>query len=202
MMRHLRLLHSEFAPLSMHRQDMMAILQKHILPSCTLHLSKRLISHTSNDAGRVTMTFDDGTTASTDILVGADGLRSPTRRCMYEAAAQSAKDPELLRYQDAVFSGETVYRNLVPTSKVLERYPDHPVVGRILTVSLFIIGLAHMLIASQNLLALRKKQGSVTQKRHSGSYTDHRSSTLSSAYGSLYCEQWCYGELCRTPLLP
>ena len=61
----------------------------------TLHLGKRCIKVDSNDSGAVA-SFDDGTHAEGDVLVGADGIRSVARE------AVSPKVP--LRY-----SGQTCY---------------------------------------------------------------------------------------------
>jgi 2-polyprenyl-6-methoxyphenol hydroxylase-like FAD-dependent oxidoreductase len=44
---------------------------------------KRYDHHVVGEDGKVTVHFHDGTTAVGDVLVGADGVNSPVRNCMY-----------------------------------------------------------------------------------------------------------------------
>lgn len=57
-----------------HRAHLHQALLGHV-PRETIHLGKKLVSANINDNG-VTLTFKDGTTATADMLLGADGLRS------------------------------------------------------------------------------------------------------------------------------
>jgi salicylate hydroxylase len=64
----------------------------------------RCIAVDESPAG-VELSFADGSTASADVVVGADGLRSAVRG-------------HVTGFQDAVFSGMSCYRGLVPVEKV------------------------------------------------------------------------------------
>jgi salicylate hydroxylase len=46
------------------------------VPRDIIHLGKKLVSATADPRNRVKLEFRDGTTATADILIGADGLRS------------------------------------------------------------------------------------------------------------------------------
>ncbi|MEU6393003.1 FAD-dependent monooxygenase [Streptomyces sp. NPDC046939] len=80
------------------------------------HLHEALLSSTDRDSlnlgrrlrtleehpgtGDVRLTFDDGTSSTADVVIGADGIHSTVR--------------EVLRRDDPVFSGLGIYRGLVP----------------------------------------------------------------------------------------
>ncbi|KAF7351058.1 FAD/NAD-P-binding domain-containing protein [Mycena sanguinolenta] len=96
--------------------------------------SKRLVSYTEpadpNDP--IELLFQDGTTATCDILIGADGIKSAVRASMYNAAADEAlkegraDDAEKLRYHvKARFSGVEVYRAVISAEKLRSYAPDH-----------------------------------------------------------------------------
>lgn len=74
------------------------------------------------------MHFSDGSTSVTDVLVGADGIHSATRKTMYQKLASLVLDDDsrkrLLECIDPVWTGTLVYRSLVPTVKLSKEYPD------------------------------------------------------------------------------
>ncbi|KAF8553831.1 FAD/NAD(P)-binding domain-containing protein [Imleria badia] len=116
--------------LMVHRKDMVDFLLRNVPASCKIHTSKRLASYDVNsETGKITLYFSDGSSSVTDVLVGADGLRSATRKSMYQKLASSILDDDsrkrlLLECIDPVWTGSLVYRNLVPTTKLLKEYPD------------------------------------------------------------------------------
>lgn len=61
----------------------------------TTHFPKRLTSYKQDGAG-VTLRFHDGSSAHADVLVGADGIGSPTHKTMFTKLADNvrATDPE------------------------------------------------------------------------------------------------------------
>jgi salicylate hydroxylase/6-hydroxynicotinate 3-monooxygenase len=63
--------------LCMHRADLHGALAS-VLPADIIHLGKRLVG-VDQAAGRVTLTFADGTRASANAVIGADGVHSVVR---------------------------------------------------------------------------------------------------------------------------
>ncbi|KUJ21233.1 salicylate 1-monooxygenase [Mollisia scopiformis] len=87
-----------------HRGHLQQALLKHI-PRDTIHLKKKLVSVTVHPVDGVQMTFQDGTTATTDLLIGADGIASGVRKSF-------APDFKL------EWSGHTAFRGIFPASLV------------------------------------------------------------------------------------
>ncbi|MFW0795009.1 FAD-dependent monooxygenase [Gordonia sp. CPCC 205515] len=91
-----------------HRADLQAILF-HALDTDSLHLSKRLTD--IDDTGAAArLTFEDGDVAEADLVIGADGARSLTRRL-------------LLGYDDARYSGCSAARGIV-APELMPSLPD------------------------------------------------------------------------------
>lgn len=91
-----------------HRADLQAILFSALDPD-SLHLSKRVID--IDDTGpKARLTFADGGHAEADLVIGADGARSLTRRL-------------LLGYDDARYSGCSAARGIV-APELLPSLPD------------------------------------------------------------------------------
>ena len=120
-------------PSSMHRQRMLAILEKHLPPSCTVHLKKRLVSYTepegedAHSTSSIRLEFADGTIATADVLIGADGIRSAVRKTMFEAASKVQGDDktDMKQYIDATFTGMSVYRSLIPAEALAKDNPEN-----------------------------------------------------------------------------
>lgn len=115
--------------MTVHRKDLVDFLLRQVHASCNVHTSKRLEWYDVHpETGKITLHFSDGSHAVTDVLVGADGIRSPTRRTMYQKFASSTRDDDsrkrLLECIDPVWTGTLVYRSLVPNAKLLKEYPN------------------------------------------------------------------------------
>lgn len=83
------------------------------LPSGIAHFHKRLQSFSSSSPDSSTLlTFADGTTATCDVLVGCDGIKSVVRTGMLRQAGL----PQLDR---PMWSGTIAYRALVPVEKLV-----------------------------------------------------------------------------------
>ncbi|NVZ99945.1 FAD-dependent monooxygenase [Pseudomonas gingeri] len=94
------------AYITVHRGDLHALQMSTIKPG-TLHFNKRL--ETIEDRGdQVHLTFTDGTHASADIVIGADGINSKIRE-------------ELLGQEAPLYSGWVAHRALITRDK-LARY--------------------------------------------------------------------------------
>ncbi|KAG9225559.1 hypothetical protein CCMSSC00406_0003062 [Pleurotus cornucopiae] len=116
-------------PINYHRAELQSVLLKHISPACRFHLSRRLSSYSEREDG-VHLKFEDGTTATCDILVAADGIKSVARGNMMEdqAKAADAQGDDASPYLQCIqpfFSGSVAYRGLVRSSILREWMPDH-----------------------------------------------------------------------------
>jgi salicylate hydroxylase len=86
-----------------HRADLQAVLSSAVGLD-RIHLSKRLVD--IDDSGpQAVLRFDDGSRAEADLVIGADGARSFVRRWM-------------LGYDDALYSGCSGFRGIVPIDTV------------------------------------------------------------------------------------
>ncbi|KAG1720677.1 salicylate hydroxylase [Suillus lakei] len=116
-----------------HRADFHGVLLSYLPPSCTMHNAKRLISYTQSLEDRnspITLTFKDGSTATCDVLIGADGIKSSVRPCMLRELAEGMDPDEkesVLSCINPVWSGVTAYRTLISAEKLRARCPDHRV---------------------------------------------------------------------------
>ncbi|KAF8586521.1 FAD/NAD-binding domain-containing protein [Ramaria rubella] len=100
-----------------HRADFLNVFVNN-LPSGVAHFRKRMISYKQDGAGgEIQLHFSDDSTATCDVLVGCDGIKSLVRAQMFK---QMAKDghPELLDFIDPFFSGSFAYRGLIPVEKM------------------------------------------------------------------------------------
>jgi len=82
-----------------HRADLLALLAER-LPSGTVRTAHRCTGF-SSDGRAATVSFEDGTSATADVVIGADGIHSVLQRFVVEPA-------------EPVFSGVIAYRGLVP----------------------------------------------------------------------------------------
>ncbi|OSD01849.1 FAD/NAD(P)-binding domain-containing protein [Trametes coccinea BRFM310] len=125
---------------TMHRADMVAVLVKNLPGSCSIHTSKRLTHYTETTktegerAGSTvyTLHFADGTTSETDVLIGADGIKSKTRSSMYdivhsrECRNDVVKDEcERCKRATPKWTGTVGYRYLIPSERMREVNPEH-----------------------------------------------------------------------------
>jgi salicylate hydroxylase len=105
------------------------------LPSrCHTFTSKRLERYTQQPDSPIQLQFQDGSTATCDILIGADGIKSAVRkRMLQEAAAEvemqnwDAEATELRCLIEPRFSGVFSYRTLIPAERLSRIAPQHRV---------------------------------------------------------------------------
>ena len=118
--------------MTFHRADFQNALLKNLSRSCRVTCSKRLRSYIEGPTGPIEMFFEDGTTATCDVLIGADGLKSAVRRSMYTEKAQVAQSQK--RWAEAaectaciepLWSGTNAYRALIPAERLAARSPNH-----------------------------------------------------------------------------
>lgn len=87
---------------AIHRADLHRILAE-ALPTGLLHLGRRAVGFDETAAG-VDLHFADGSTTRADVVVGADGIHSVIRSSIV--------------FDRPRFSGQSVYRGLVPSGRV------------------------------------------------------------------------------------
>ena len=108
----------------------------------TPHLSKRLVSYEEDSTG-VTLKFQDGSSARADVLIGADGIGSPTRRTMYDNLAEGVKtaDPQkaefYLNHKLPIWAGIYVFRFLVDSAKIKAVDPNHLTLNAAIAVCIY-----------------------------------------------------------------
>ena len=99
----------------MQRAEFHDILFRHVPKPVGMHHSKRLVSYVDpEDGSPVRLEFADGTTATCDVLVGADGVKSAVRATLLEGIATRTQDLKKAgRLREGIaprYSGVTVYR--------------------------------------------------------------------------------------------
>ena len=123
-----------------HRAHFHGIFLSH-LPPHTTHNAKRLKSYIQprSRTSPITLTFTDGSTATCDVLIGADGIKYAVRNFMMRELAETV-DPGAREYVlsciKPVWSGVTAYRTLIPAEKLRARCPDHRALREPVQVSL------------------------------------------------------------------
>ena len=115
---------------SYHRADILKSLEENIPPGYRTHFGKRLQSYEDSVPDPVTLRFEDGSSATCDILIGADGIKSAVRKSMFTHLASGAKDEdEAAAYRQWVnpsWSGFIGYRALCNPEALASFNPDHP----------------------------------------------------------------------------
>lgn len=138
--------------LTFHRAQFHGVLLKRLSPRCRTYLSKRLHYYTQplRSGDPVHLVFQDGSTATCDILIGADGLKSAVRASMLHEQArvaeyrgQHAQAADLRTRIEPRWSGVLAYRILVSAEKLRRVSPHH----RVLTVPTMYVGKDRHIIA-------------------------------------------------------
>ncbi|KDQ56872.1 hypothetical protein JAAARDRAFT_36352 [Jaapia argillacea MUCL 33604] len=114
---------------SFHRAEFQQAILKNLPSSCHTHFNKRLTTYTepSTDSP-IILSFQDGTTSTCDVLLGADGIKSAVRRTMLEnqiAQASPEESRELLERVPPMWSGTVAYRGLIPRPILEAKWPKH-----------------------------------------------------------------------------
>ncbi|KAI0751200.1 FAD/NAD(P)-binding domain-containing protein [Daedaleopsis nitida] len=120
-----------------HRADLQRVFLNHLDPQRTIRVAKRLAFYEAGTADLLQLRFQDGSTATCDILVGSDGVRSTVRSSMYSELADPAlstgngeEATELRSHIPAMFSGFVVYRNVIRKEMLDAETVAHPALNR------------------------------------------------------------------------
>lgn len=118
-----------------HRAHFLDVLAD-MLPKGIAHLGKRVVSYSHTSSSPVQIEFADGSFADCDVLLGCDGIKSVVRRCIFEGLAKEG-NAEMLKYVEPVWTGEVLYRCLIPSERLpVKDGQKHPVLKRPIMVSL------------------------------------------------------------------
>jgi salicylate hydroxylase len=110
------------------------IFKQYLPDTCTIHLSKRLTGYSAAESGAITLHFEDGTFAETDVLIGADGIRFATHASLFQAKAEGGGIAYYQTYIQPTWSGTVAYRCVVPAKKVSASNQDHLVLANSMNV--------------------------------------------------------------------
>ncbi|TBU57688.1 FAD/NAD(P)-binding domain-containing protein [Dichomitus squalens] len=125
--------------LAFHRPDFHGVVLRHLSSQCRTHTGKRLVSysHTSSPQPATKLYFRDGTTATCDVLIGADGVKSAVRSALVRelagivrAEGKVEEAQRLLAAGAPKWSGTVAYRALIPAEILRQRAPQHQVLNR------------------------------------------------------------------------
>ena len=138
--------------------DFVDIFKRHLPSSCTLHFNKRLVTYDKLPTGSIALHFSDENTENTDVLIGADGIRSSVRKTLFETIDPNLVDPSKIRYySDAFWTGTCMYRTIVPAAKLSETDPNSILLGNFTIVSLRIV--VTIIIFNLRFVVLRQGEG-------------------------------------------
>ena len=158
---------------SFYRVELQNALVKTLDPDTTkTHFAKRMVSYTlpppSEPTSPITLHFEDGSVATCDVLLGADGIHSVTRRTLLNLAANDAekngsedsqKTADALRgFIEPIWSGAMIYRGLIPREKLEKLNPNH---SALTTSQLVCIYYCHRISTYQSSLHQYTGQGQV-----------------------------------------
>jgi salicylate hydroxylase len=92
-----------------------------------------LYTQTDNSSMALQLIFTDGSVATCDLLIGADGVKSAVRSSMVTELATIAESQGDLvaakkwrSFEKATFSGCLIYRTMFPSQKLEQISPNHP----------------------------------------------------------------------------
>ncbi|VDB84464.1 unnamed protein product [Peniophora sp. CBMAI 1063] len=120
--------------ITMHRAELHGICFRRLPNRVATHTNKRLVSYLDPlDADTpIRLVFADGTEATCDVLIGADGVKSVVRATMLEGLASRLPEDEGQResLRERIpprFSGAMTFRAIIPREKLSGLSPESPV---------------------------------------------------------------------------
>ena len=132
--------------MTLHRADFQTVLLRKLPTSYRdrIYCSKRLRSYEQPHGGPITLLFEDGTSTSCDVLVGADGLKSAVRRSLLGQKASIAQSQnnwseaaDITALIEPAWSGTNAYRTLIPADRLKSRRSNHRALTQPMMVKAF-----------------------------------------------------------------
>ena len=109
---------------TVHRKDFLKVFAS-LVPKGTAVFGKRVVDVNQSRGlpGKVAISFQDGTTAEADAVIGCDGVRSVCRQFVFGEDSP---------YTKQVFSGKYCYRGLVPMDKARKVLGDEVAMNKVM----------------------------------------------------------------------
>ena len=121
--------------MGMHRAEFHEVLLNSLSSRCRTSTSKRLENYVQQPGAPIVLHFQDGTTATCDILIGADGVKSAVRKTMFKEAATCAESQHPnSEATELRFSGFFSYRALISAERLSSISPQHKALSRAMRV--------------------------------------------------------------------
>ncbi|KAL1745198.1 hypothetical protein HDZ31DRAFT_36992 [Schizophyllum fasciatum] len=113
---------------TLHRAGFQQMILDALSPEVHVHLAHRLLAVDTPTDTEAVLKFANGTTATCDLAIGADGLRSNVRPALLERLVRAGVLTEAERADkiDPVWTGTHVYRGLIHAEELQAKYPGHP----------------------------------------------------------------------------
>ncbi|KAF9483664.1 FAD/NAD(P)-binding domain-containing protein [Pholiota conissans] len=108
---------------TLYRTDIQQVLLAHISLRVRIHLNMRLVSHCES-RNEVQLQFQNGETATCDLLVGADGINSVVRKGLL-AKAHNLSNEQATEAARPLWTGTFVYRSLIKSNVIKREFPNH-----------------------------------------------------------------------------
>lgn len=153
-----------------HRAEFHEALLNRLPSFCHTLPSKRLESYFQRPGDSIMLRFQDGSTATCDMLLGADGIKSAVRKTkLHEAASwatfqhRNADAAELRNLSEPRFSGVFVYRALIPSERLSSVSPQHRASSSAVQVCFSLLGVFNYCIYHIQYLG-KNKVSLITQR--------------------------------------
>ena len=119
--------------ITVHRAEFHSILFRHVPKHVGMYTKKRLVSYTDPTATEspIRLVFADGTSATCDVLIGADGVKSAVRATMLnDLASRAGDEAQAENLRESIpprFSGAISFRAVVPKERLTQISSDSTV---------------------------------------------------------------------------
>jgi hypothetical protein len=156
--------------MGVHRAEFHEVLLNRLSSRCHTSPSKRLESYSQQPGAPIVLKFQDGSTATCDILIGADGLKSAVRKTMFQEAATRAESQcrnsdaaELRSLSEPRFLGVLAHRMLIPAARLSNISPHHRALSSAVQVRCSLFGVSDLCVLP--FAVPRQEQGRLTLRR-------------------------------------